>query len=165
MVSTREKTDLQEKEGKFPQRRERNWVESFIDTHRSSHNGRLLEKESLDTYFWAQTESLGFSYVIRAAPDLLVRQAWDWDPLLQCLYLDTPLLQQQNTKKLHGTKNNCVHVPLGQIHWSKFWTQRIQRDQKPQPPFLRSLGQKQGFGEQNKRTMQAPCTRRGGQTT
>lgn len=51
MFSTREKTDLQEKEGKFPQRRERNWVESFIDTHHSSHNGTLLEKESLDTYF------------------------------------------------------------------------------------------------------------------
>ena len=31
--------------------------------------------------------------------------------MLQCLHLDTPLLKQQNTKKL--TKNNCVH--LGQI--------------------------------------------------
>ena len=87
-----------------------------------------------------------------------MRQAWDWDPLLQCLYLDAPLLQQQNTKKLYGTKNNCVHVLLGQIHWSKFWTQRVQRDQKLQPPLLRSLGQKQGFGEQNKRTMHSPCT-------
>ena len=37
-----------------------------------------------------------------------MRQAWDWDPLLQCLYLDAPLLQQQNTKKLYGTKNNCA---------------------------------------------------------
>ena len=35
--------------------------------------------------------------------------------VLQCLYLDTPLLQQQNTKKLYGTKNNCVHVHLWQI--------------------------------------------------
>lgn len=51
MVSTREKTDLQEKEGKFPQRRERNWVESLTDTQLSSHNGRMLEKESLDTHF------------------------------------------------------------------------------------------------------------------
>ena len=42
-------------------------------------------------------------------------QAGTWDPLLQCLHLDTPLLQQQNTKKLYGTKNNCVHVQLGQI--------------------------------------------------
>ena len=37
-----------------------------------------------------------------------MRQAWGWDPLLQCLYLDAPLLQQQNTKKLYGTKNNCA---------------------------------------------------------
>ena len=37
-----------------------------------------------------------------------MRQAWDRDPLLQCLYLDTPLLQQQNTEKLYGTKNNCA---------------------------------------------------------
>ena len=29
--------------------------------------------------------------------------------------LDIPLLKQQNTKKLHGTKNNCMHAQLGQI--------------------------------------------------
>ena len=38
-----------------------------------------------------------------------------WDPLLQCLLLSKPLLQQQNTKKPHGTKNNCMPVQLGQI--------------------------------------------------
>ena len=41
-----------------------------------------------------------------------------WDPLLQvlqCLLLNKPLLQQQNTKKPHGTKNNCMPVQLGQI--------------------------------------------------
>ena len=42
-------------------------------------------------------------------------QTGTWDPLLQCLHLDTPLLEQQDTKKLYGTKNNCVHVQLGQI--------------------------------------------------
>ena len=44
----------------------------------------------------------------------------DWDlglfaAVLQCLHLDTPLLEQQNTKKLDGTKNNCMHMQLGQI--------------------------------------------------
>lgn len=41
-----------------------------------------------------------------------------WDPLLQvlqCLLLNKPLLQQRNTKKPHGTKNNCMPVQLGQI--------------------------------------------------
>ena len=46
---------------------------------------------------------------------LLLRQAEAWDPLLQCLLLDTPLLKQRNTEKLHGTKNNCTHAQLGQI--------------------------------------------------
>ena len=48
----------------------------------------------------------------------VVRQASDPGPfaaVLQCLLLDTPLLQQQNTNKLYGTKSSCVHVQLGQI--------------------------------------------------
>lgn len=44
-----------------------------------------------------------------------MRQAGTWDPLLQYLNLDEHLLVQQNTKKLYGTKNNCVQVHLGQI--------------------------------------------------
>ena len=35
-----------------------------------------------------------------------VRKAGTWQPLLQCLDLDTSLLQQQNTEKLYGTKTN-----------------------------------------------------------
>ena len=38
-----------------------------------------------------------------------------WDPLPQCLHLDTPLLKQQGTKKLYRTKNNCTSGKLGQI--------------------------------------------------
>ena len=42
---------------------------------------------------------------------------WDMGPfaVLQCLDLDTPLLKQQNTKKLHGTKNNFMHAQLGSV--------------------------------------------------
>ena len=43
---------------------------------------------------------------------------WDLGPFaaaLQCLHLDTPLLEQQNIEKLYGTKNNCVHGQLEQI--------------------------------------------------
>ena len=43
---------------------------------------------------------------------------WDlghFAAVLQSLDLDTPLLQQQNSKKLHGPKNNCVPAQLGQI--------------------------------------------------
>ena len=56
---------------------------------------------------------------------LVVRQAGTWDPLPQCLQLDKCLLQQQNTKKLYGTKNNCVHAQVGQIR------NKIQKDQNP----------------------------------
>ena len=45
--------------------------------------------------------------------------------VLQSLHLDTPLLKQQNTKKLYGTKNNCVHAQLGQMMDDK-----MQKDQK-----------------------------------
>ena len=46
-----------------------------------------------------------------------MRQAWDLGPFaaaLQCLHLDTAILQQQNTKKLYGNKNNQMHKQLGQ---------------------------------------------------
>ena len=33
----------------------------------------------------------------------------------QSVHLDTPLLELQNTKKIYGTKNNCVDVQLEQI--------------------------------------------------
>lgn len=49
---------------------------------------------------------------------LIVRQAWELGPfeaVLQNLHPGTPLPEQQNTKKLHGAKNNCAHVQLGQI--------------------------------------------------
>ena len=43
-------------------------------------------------------------------------KGWDLGPfaaVLQCLHLDTRLLEQQNTKKLCGTKKTCVGTSLG----------------------------------------------------
>ena len=45
-------------------------------------------------------------------------QVWDLGPVaavLQCLHLDTPLLQEQNAKKPDGTENNCFHAQWVQI--------------------------------------------------
>ena len=58
---------------------------------------------------------------------IILRQAGTWDPLLQCLHLhlDKHLLEQQNTKKLQGTKNHCIHAQLGQI------MNKIQKGHKP----------------------------------
>ena len=56
--------------------------------------------------------------MVEAVVAVIVRQAWDLGPFageLEYLHLDTSLLEQQNTKKLYGTKNNCMHVQLGQI--------------------------------------------------
>ena len=83
-----------------------------------------------------------------------LRQAGARDPLLQRLHLDKHLLQQQNTKKLQGSKNNCVHV------------QKDQKTKRPktQLPLLKSRQQKQG----PEHAPLPPCTqphRRGGQTT
>ena len=63
-----------------------------------------------------------------------MRGSETWDPSLQCLHLDTPLLQQLNTKKLNTSS------------WGKFWAPKIQRDQKTQLPLLQCLEQKQGTG-------------------
>ena len=67
---------------------------------------------------------------------------WDLGPSaagLPCLHLDNRLLEQQDTKKLYGTKNNCVHVQLGQI-----LDKRYKRPKKAQLPLLKSQQQKAG---------------------
>ena len=76
-------------------------------------------------------------------------RGWDLGPFaaaLQCLS-NKPLLEQQNAKKLYGTKNNCMHAQLGQNYGKK-----IQRDQKnPNCHFWRAwsknrvLGAKAGY--------------------
>ena len=69
-----------------------------------------------------------------------LRQVGTWDPLLQCLSLDTPLLEQQNTKKPYRTKNNCRPAQL-----AKFWTKDTKRA-KNLTVLLKILKQKQGMG-------------------
>ena len=78
-----------------------------------------------------------------------------WAPLLQGLHLDTRLLQQQHTKKLQGTKNNCACAAGAN------YGQKDTKPPKTQLPLLKSQEQKQGPAH-------APCTQhhlRGGQTT
>ena len=72
------------------------------------------------------------------------RQAATWNPLLQCLHLDKHLLQQRNTNKLQGTKNNCMHAQLGQIR------DKIQKRPKTQLPLLKSQEQKQGVSSKGR---------------
>ena len=67
---------------------------------------------------------------------------WDLGPLAAVLAPDTHLLEQQNTKKLKGTKNNCPHEQLGQIMDKKI--------QKAQMPLLKSREQRQGVGSKSR---------------
>ena len=80
---------------------------------------------------------------------------WDLGPfteVLQCLYLDVPLFQQQNMKKLHGTKNNCVHVQLGRIQDKR----NKQTNKKPIASF-ESLEQRQGVRSKSRVLCMAPA--------
>ena len=71
--------------------------------------------------------------------EALAERVWDLDCLLQCLNLGMHLPEQQNTRKLYGTKNDCMHAQLGQILNKRY------RDQKNvSTAILRSLKQKQG---------------------
>lgn len=74
---------------------------------------------------------------------LEVRQAWVLGPFvagLQCLYLDTPFPEKQNTKKLnYGTTMNHVHSQWGQI-----LDKSCKKIKKTQLQLLKSLEQKKG---------------------
>ena len=77
-----------------------------------------------------------------------LRQEGTWDPLLQCLYGGTPLLQQQTTKKWYGTKNDCVHAQLEQISH-----ERYKEVEKPNCYFCRAFNKISGL-----RTKAEYCT-------
>ena len=70
-----------------------------------------------------------------------LRQDWTWDPLLQCLYGGTPLLQRQTTKKSYGTKNDCMHAQLGQM-----LNERCKEVEKPNWYFYRAFNKNSGSG-------------------
>lgn len=64
---------------------------------------------------------------------LILRQAWNqglFAAVLQCLHLDIPLLDQQNTDKLLG-----LNITACMCNWDKFWTQKIQSVKNPTATF------------------------------
>ena len=73
-----------------------------------------------------------------------LRPTWDAGLVLQCLLLDTPLLEQQNAKKLCETKNNCA--------WATRTNSGQMTETKNQQPLLMGTEQKQGAAH-------ALCTR------
>ena len=85
-------------------------------------------------------------------PPTPLRQVGTWDPLLQCLSLDTPLLEQQNTKKRYRTKNNC-----GQAQWAQILDKRYKESKKPNCTF-EDLEAKAGDGEHRAGYCTPPCT-------
>ena len=70
---------------------------------------------------------------------------WDLGPFAAVLASGHSLLEQQNTKKLYGTKNNCVHAQLGQI-----LDKRYKKTKKAQLPLLKTQKQKHGVGSKSR---------------
>ena len=110
----------------------------------------FLPPSSLPLYLWslALSFSNGKNYKVHLWCEQSVidsETGWDLGPFAAGLHLDTPLLKQQNSKKLYGTKNNCMYVQLGQLTdkkiqktkkkkksychfwrvWSKIWVLRM----------------------------------------
>ena len=77
-------------------------------------------------------------------------EGWGLGPfaaMLQSLHLDTPLLEQQNTKKLYGTTNNCMHAQWG---FSNSGPKRYKRDKKKNLPPWKNLEGKHGVGNKSR---------------
>ena len=90
----------------------------------------------------------------RGISSAMSETGWDLGPfaaVLQCLHPDTTLLKPQNTKKLYGTKNNCVHAQLGQILDPK----DTKRPKNPTAAFEEPVA-KPGRQEQKQGTAHAP---------
>ena len=82
-------------------------------------------------------------------PTITLRQAGLWDPLLWCCNA----CAWTHLSPSNRIQRNCVGLKITAcLHsWGESWTSKIQRDQKAQLPFLRSLEQKQD-------TVHAPYT-------
>ena len=75
--------------------------------------------------------------------------------MFQSFHLDTPLLEQQNTKKLYGTTNNCMHAQWG---FSNSGPKRYKRykKKKKKPAALKEPGGKTWCWEQKQDIAQTP---------
>ena len=72
-------------------------------------------------------------------------QTGTWDPLLQCLRLDTPLLGKQDTKKPYGTKNNCVACAAGTNSGKKIKKKRPENGNPNPTATFEEPGAKAGY--------------------
>ena len=101
----------------------------FCVSHQESPDKKGLWTQTLTLPSCIQG-TIAFLRTVRpSSPSLAVQciaeTDWQPGPLLQCLHLDKCLFRPQNTKTLERTKNNCVHVQLGQTMDNK-----IQKDPK-----------------------------------
>ena len=88
-----------------------------------------------------------------------LRQEWTRDPWLQCLHLETHLLQQQKTKKLQGIRN-CMPVYLGHMLDNKTpkdptsysWSKARGKSREPRMP--PALSATKGVGRPPRTTLQ-----------
>ena len=83
--------------------------------HRSGEGHRLWNRRREFPGGSVAKDSV-FSLLKVQAQSLVMRWARNRGPfpaVLQSLHLDTPLLELQNAKKLHGTKNNYMHAAVG----------------------------------------------------
>ena len=93
----------------------------------------------------------GISQRIRHSP----RRSWNLGLFAAELTPGTALLELQHAKKLHGTKNNCLHAQLGQnLH------QKLQKGPKNPTAISEGLGAQSRYHEQKQGTSPAPCTQR-----
>ena len=77
--------------------------------------------------FWPQPDHITALLTWNCFPGELLEQSWDrLGPETLCLHLDTPLLQQQNAKKLYGTENNCA-CTLGANSGPKRYKETVKR--------------------------------------
>ena len=84
-----------------------------------------------------------------------------WDPLLKCCNACTWTHFSSSNKIQRNYMG--LKITACMRSWGKFWTQRIQRDQKKTPkptqlPLLKSLEQKQGVGSKS-RVLRMPPAR------
>ena len=79
-----------------------------------------------------------------------MRQAGTWDPLLQCCNACTWTHLSLSNKR----QRNCMGLKITacMCSWGKFWTQKIQRDQKNPTATFEKAGAKTGCLEQKQGT-------------
>ena len=126
------------------------WIGTDFNVEQGESGPGTLLKNTFMTFC---VVDFGVGRMWTRSMSILLRQAWDLGPSLQCLHLDTLLLEHKIQRNYMGLK-----MAVCMCSWNKSWTKRYKKTNNS-VAISEELGAKElGVGSKNRVLCMSPCT-------